>query len=231
MRGIILAGGSGTRLHPVTLGISKQLVPVYDKPMIYYPLSTLIFAGISRHPGDHHAARRAGLRAAARRRLPVRHLDHLRPAAVPDGLAQAFIIGADLIGGENGRPGARATTSSTAPGLGTQLQRVRRRRRRRGLRLLGGRARARTAWSSSTPTAGRSRWRRSRRSREVELRRARPVLLRQRRGRDRPRPEALGPRRATRSPTSTGTTWRPGGCRSGCCPAAPPGWTPAPSTR
>ena len=100
MRGIILAGGSGTRLHPVTMGISKQLVPVYDKPMIYYPLSTLIFAGISEimvitTPHDASSFERL-LGDGGQFGISISYAR--QPS--PDGLAQAFMIGADFIGGE-----------------------------------------------------------------------------------------------------------------------------------
>ena len=196
MRGIILAGGTGSRLWPITQAVSKQLMPVFDKPMIYYPLSTLMMAGIREILIITTPEDQAAVPAAARRRLAVRAAtSSTRCRSGPRASPRRSCIGADFIGDD---PVALVLGDNIfhGGGLGTAARAERRPRSAAGSSPTRWPTRA-TYGVVEFDADGRVALHRGEAGQaQVPLRGARPLLLRQPGGRDRPRPQAERPRRA-----------------------------------
>ena len=229
MKGIILAGGSGTRLWPITKGISKQLMPIYDKPMVYYPLSTLMMAGIREvlviTTPEYNDQFRALLGDGSALGMTIEYA--VQPS--PDGLAQAFVIGEDFIGDDSVAL-VLGDNIFHGTGLGTSLQKN---TTVQGATIFAYHVADPKAYGvvefdddftavsiEEKPAAP-----------EVELRGARPVLLRQRRRARSPRPSSRAPAASSRSRPSTSATSRRARSASRSSTAAPRGSTPARSSR
>ena len=171
MKGIILAGGSGTRLHPITLGVSKQLIPVYDKPMVYYPLTTLMLAGIRdvlviTTPHEQDGFRRL---LGDGSQFGIRLAYAVQPR--PEGLAQAFLIGREFVG--RGRRGAGARRQHLLRQRARRSCCSRRRAARRGATVFAYRVRDPQRYGVVEFDAGRQGRSASRRSRRSRARRTR----------------------------------------------------------
>ena len=212
-RGIILAGGSGTRLHPATLALSKQLLPVYDKPMVYYPLGTLMLAGIRdilviSTPQDTPRFQ-ALLGDGSQWGLNLSYC--VQPS--PDGLAQAFILGRTFVGG---KPSALVLGDNIFYGHDLHRMLADAAARDKGASIFAYHVNdpERYGVVAFDAPAARLEHRGEAGGAEEQLRGDRPLLLRLRRLRHRRRHQALGPRRARDHRASTPAISTAATCRS-----------------